>query len=189
MAGAAGVLGFSVRCLRIGIHERLHRRAFWRRLLRCIRRGRLPEPARQFEVRDRGKLFARVDLAYPDVRLAIEADGYRYHSGRVAWQRDLERRNSLTSLGWRVIHVTWNDVVSGGERVLVEIRQALGNPGQLHFEDRTGSSEPFLATRATEIVAGTAKNERQSVSPGRGLRREPGRGLPARPSLPPGRSR
>ena len=116
------------------------------RLLRCIRQSRLPEPARQFEVRDRGKLFARVDFAYPDVRLAIEADGYRYHSGRVAWQRDLERRNSLTSLGWRVIHVTWNDVVSGGERILAEIRQALGNPGQLHFEDRTGSSEPFVAT-------------------------------------------
>jgi very-short-patch-repair endonuclease len=70
--------------------------------------------------------LARVDLAYPDVLLAIEADGYRYHSGRVAWQRDLERRNALTSRGWRVIHVTWKDVVLEGERVAADIRRALG---------------------------------------------------------------
>lgn len=96
------------------------------RLIGLLRRARLPEPARQFPVREGGRLLARVDLAYPEVLLAIEADGYRYHSGRVAWQRDLKRRNALTSRGWRVIHVTWNDVVGGGERVLTEIRRALG---------------------------------------------------------------
>lgn len=103
------------------------------RLIRVLRRAHLPEPSRQFEVREKGKLLARVDLAYPDLHLAIEADGYRYHSGRAAWQRDLERRNRLTSRGWRVIHVTWADISSGGKEIVTEIRRALGEPGQLRL--------------------------------------------------------
>lgn len=112
------------------------------RLVRMLRQARLPQPVSQYEIRIKGRLLARVDLAYPEVHLAIEADGYRYHSGRVAWQRDLHRRNSLTSIGWRVIHVTWKDVVSDGERVLAEIRQALGEPGQLPLAH--GKSELYL---------------------------------------------
>jgi very-short-patch-repair endonuclease len=103
------------------------------RLMRLLRRARLPEPARQYEVLERGRVLARVDLAYPDLRLAIEADGYRYHSGRAAWQRDLTRRNVLTSRGWRVIHVTWADLAVGGNGIVREIRRALGEPGQLHL--------------------------------------------------------
>jgi very-short-patch-repair endonuclease/predicted transcriptional regulator of viral defense system len=103
------------------------------RLIRVLRRANLPEPSRQFEVREKGKLLARVDLAYPDLHLAIEADGYRYHSGWAAWQRDLERRNRLTSRGWRVIHVTWADITSGGKEIVTEIRRALGERGQLRL--------------------------------------------------------
>jgi very-short-patch-repair endonuclease len=103
------------------------------RLVHLLRRANLPEPTRQYEVRERGKLLARVDLAYPDCRLAIEADGYRYHSGRAAWQRDLKRRNVLTSRGWRVIHVTWADVTVDGNGIVSEIRRALGEPGQLRL--------------------------------------------------------
>jgi very-short-patch-repair endonuclease len=104
------------------------------RLIRLLRRARLPEPVRQFEIRERRTLLARVDLAYPDVQLAIEADGYRFHSGRVAWQRDLNRRNALTSRGWRVIHVTWTDVTSRPDDVVTEVRRALREPGQIRRE-------------------------------------------------------
>lgn len=76
------------------------------RVIRLLAEAGLPAPRRQFEIRDGGKLIARVDLAYPSSRLAIEADGYRYHSGRRAWERDLARRNALEALGWRVLHVT-----------------------------------------------------------------------------------
>jgi very-short-patch-repair endonuclease len=103
------------------------------RLIRLLRRAHLPEPSRQFEVREQGRLLARVDLAYPDFLLAIEADGYRYHSGRAAWQGDLERRNRLTSRGWRVIHVTWADITSGGKEIVADIRRALHEPGQLRL--------------------------------------------------------
>jgi very-short-patch-repair endonuclease len=94
-------------------------------LLRVLRNARLPEPSRQHEIREMGKLLARVDIAYPDVQLAIEADGYRYHSGRIAWQKDLARRNALTSRGWRILHVTWEDLRKRRGHVVEEIRRTL----------------------------------------------------------------
>ena len=62
-------------------------------------------PARQYEIRT-DRLVARVDLAYPEARLAIEVDGYRHHSGRRAFDRDRERDNELKALGWQVIRIT-----------------------------------------------------------------------------------
>jgi very-short-patch-repair endonuclease len=94
------------------------------RFLRLIRRTGLPEPERQHRIRDRGRLLARVDFAYPDVKLAIETDGYRWHSSRQRWEHDLGRRNALTSTGWRVVHVTSTDLDDG--RIVRMIRDVLG---------------------------------------------------------------
>ena len=95
------------------------------RVRALLRQAGLPEPSAQWEIRDRGTLLARVDFAYPEAKLAIEADGYRYHSGRTAWQRDRVRRNALTSRGWRVLHVTWNDLSARPDEIVSEIRQAM----------------------------------------------------------------
>lgn len=99
------------------------------RLRRLLHRSALPKPAEQHEIRDRGRLLARVDFAYPEARLGIEADGYRYHSGRAAWQRDRARRNALTSLEWRILNVTWDDLECRPSGIVSEIRAALlGDP-------------------------------------------------------------
>lgn len=66
-----------------------------------------------------------VDFAYPDKKLAIEADGYRWHSGRRRWQHDISRGNELIRLGWRVIHVTADDVKHRPDIVAQMIRSAL----------------------------------------------------------------
>lgn len=98
---------------------------FERRVLRVLRRGGVPAPIPQYQIRDRGRLVATVDFAFPEVKLAIEADGYRWHSGRIRWDDDRTRRNQLTLLGWRVIHVTWTDLVRRPENVIEQIRLAL----------------------------------------------------------------
>ena len=90
-----------------------------------MQRAGLPPPVSQYEIRDQGKLLARVDFAYPEAMVAIEADGYRYHSGKVSWQRDRIRRNALTTRGWRVLHVTWDDLQTRPDEVTSEIRVAL----------------------------------------------------------------
>ncbi|MFN2614759.1 MAG: endonuclease domain-containing protein [Actinomycetota bacterium] len=91
------------------------------RLLRLMKVHRLPPPSLQHRVRA-GSSVARVDFAYPELKLAIEADGYRHHSRPVDWERDRRRRNRLTEAGWHVVHVTWNDLVQRPEEVILQIR-------------------------------------------------------------------
>ncbi|MDQ3953605.1 MAG: endonuclease domain-containing protein [Actinomycetota bacterium] len=116
-----------------------------RKLWGLIVRSGLPRPVRQHRVCDGRGFVARVDLAYPEVLLAVEADGYRWHSGRRAWSRDLARRNRLTSLGWRVLHVTHYDVTESPDDVVEQIRLALA--------DRTLSLQPRSTTVAGQTSA------------------------------------
>ena len=90
------------------------------RFLRLIRQERLPLPKPGVEV---GRY--RLDFAYPSIRLAIELEGYAFHSGRKAWSHDLHRRNELVSLGWNVLHFTWDDVVHQPGVVVAELRKHL----------------------------------------------------------------
>lgn len=83
---------------------------FEARVIKLLQSLGLPPPVRQHEVRSGGRLIARIDLAYPEKMLAIECEGFRNHSSRVDWDRDLKRRNLLTRLGWRVVHLTWSDL-------------------------------------------------------------------------------
>lgn len=88
--------------------------AFEARLFQEMRRAGLPLPARQHDVYDEsGRFVARVDFAYVEARLAIEAVGYRWHSGRDAWARDQSRCNALAAAGWRMVNVTWQDLRVG----------------------------------------------------------------------------
>jgi very-short-patch-repair endonuclease len=105
--------------------ERLLQSVFERRLLRLFRRAGLPEPVLQYEVRYQGRLIAIVDFAYPDARLAIEADGEAWHSGHFRRRRDRTRGNRLTALGWRVIHITWEDLMRRPETIVEMVRKAL----------------------------------------------------------------
>lgn len=85
----------------------------------------LPEPERQLEILEPGRLVARVDLAYPAQHLIIEADGYRWHFGRAVWQRDLDRQNHRSRWGGRLLHLTWEGVHSRPRYVAREGRRAL----------------------------------------------------------------
>ena len=73
-------------------------------LLRVLRRGGLPEPVRQYEVAG-----VRLDFAYPEIRLGLEADSRIWHGGRLDVQRNSEKGNALVARGWRVLHFTWGD--------------------------------------------------------------------------------
>jgi very-short-patch-repair endonuclease len=94
------------------------------RTLRLIRAGGLPEPILQHEVRVGDRVIAVIDFAWPEAMLAVEADGYRWHSGRARWQHDLVRRNALGKLGWRSVHITWWDLVERAHETVEEIGAA-----------------------------------------------------------------
>ena len=89
-----------------------------------LRNAAVPPYFRQFEVMTKSGTPADVDFAWPEVKLAVEVDGYRWHSGRQRWQSDLERQNALAEVGWLVLRFTWYDVVSRPEYVIRTITEA-----------------------------------------------------------------
>lgn len=74
-----------------------------RRFVDLVEAAGLPAPRLQFEIEHQGRLIARVDFAYPHKKIAIEIDGYRWHSGRRRWELDGARQNELELLGWTVL--------------------------------------------------------------------------------------
>lgn len=60
---------------------------------------------RQYEVWD-GERWRRLDWANPDVKVALEADSWRYHAGRVDWARGHTRNTRLLALGWLFFPIT-----------------------------------------------------------------------------------
>jgi hypothetical protein len=94
---------------------------------RIFQNGGLPDPVRQYPVPN-GSTFYRIDFAYPEARLAIEVDSYKYHSGRQNWQKDKVRSNVLVAQGWRVLHFTKEDK-KNPRRVVAEVESALRAAG------------------------------------------------------------
>jgi very-short-patch-repair endonuclease len=102
---------------------------FETRLLRLLRRAGLPRPVVQHRIRThRG--VAVLDFAYVEPRVAIEADGFRWHSSRRQWDHDRVRGNALTMLGWIVIRVTWTQLRDRPDEVVETIRSTLSSRQQ-----------------------------------------------------------
>ncbi len=96
-----------------------------RRLLQLLKRQGLPEPVVQHEILDdEGRFVARVDFAYPDLRIAIEYDSYEHHMGTVAHEHDGARRNAVLAVGWYPVTATAADLRGDGRRLAHDIRRA-----------------------------------------------------------------
>lgn len=68
----------------------------------------LPVPVAQYEIYDRaGGFLARVDFAYPELRVAVEFDGSWHWTRR---REDDRRRQRLRELGWTVLVFSADDV-------------------------------------------------------------------------------
>lgn len=67
----------------------------------------------------------KVDVGFPVEKVALEADGWAYHSDADAFQVDRKRQNAIALLGWQVLRFTWLDLTAYPERVIATIRQAI----------------------------------------------------------------
>ena len=86
----------------------------------------LPTPSFEYEVKDsRGAFLARVDLAYPRQRVAIELDSKRWHMNSGSFVKDPRRRNALVVNGWTVLSFTWADYAERPTQVVNVIRDSL----------------------------------------------------------------
>jgi len=80
----------------------------WVRLI--LHDAGVPAPALQHEVRVGGRVLARLDMAWPKVRLYLEYDGRDAHSTDEAFLRDRRRQNDLLALGWVCLRFTAEDL-------------------------------------------------------------------------------
>lgn len=95
------------------------------RLARLLRRHRVPTPVFQHPVMEDGRQVARIDFAYPELGIAIEADGYEKRSSPAALQHDDRRHNKVVLRGWKVLRFTRDDIDNRPLEVVAEVRQAL----------------------------------------------------------------
>jgi very-short-patch-repair endonuclease len=66
-----------------------------------------------------------VDVAFGQVRLAIEVDGWAFHTTPARFQRDRQRQNRLVAAGWTVLRFTWHDLTDRPDYVLATVRALL----------------------------------------------------------------
>ena len=84
----------------------------------------LPRPDLQVEVRENGLLRARLDLAVPDLRFAVEYDGWDWHSSAAQRAHDRQRRDWLRAHGWTVVVLTRREVFDQPHLAAQRIREA-----------------------------------------------------------------
>ncbi len=93
------------------------------RFLALVRKAQLPVP--DVNVRLAGY---EVDFLWREEHLVVEVDGFAFHSSRAAFERDRLRDAELQGRGFRIIRVTWRQIVDYPEAMLVRITKALSGP-------------------------------------------------------------
>jgi very-short-patch-repair endonuclease len=83
-------------------------------------------PVPQFEVWDDAGFVARVDLGFPERRVAVEYDG-AWHATESQLRRDRRRLNRLREAGWAVVFVTADMLREDPQTIVRSVRAALTN--------------------------------------------------------------
>jgi very-short-patch-repair endonuclease len=60
----------------------------------------------------------RVDCRWPDQKLTVELDSYRFHNSRHAWEQDHERARQARKRGDEFRRYTWRDITEDAESVI-----------------------------------------------------------------------
>ncbi len=87
------------------------------RFLTLLRKNRLALPQTNRVTGGR-----RVDCRWPEQRLTVELDGYRYHRSRHAWEQDRRREREARARGDEFRRYTYGDVLEEPTLMLDELR-------------------------------------------------------------------
>ncbi|MGH2699100.1 MAG: type IV toxin-antitoxin system AbiEi family antitoxin domain-containing protein [Actinomycetota bacterium] len=94
---------------------------------RSLRRHGLDPPERQYTVTCPDGTRVRLDFAWPEQKVGIEADGFRWHADFESWQRDARKHNLLQEMGWKIVRATDRSVRETPDALP---RQVIGLLGQ-----------------------------------------------------------
>jgi very-short-patch-repair endonuclease len=94
-----------------------------------ILRAEVPLPVRQHWLVVGGDRY-RLDFAWPDVKVALECDGYAFHGGVRVWNNSEARLAEFAAVKWRVLPVTWDAASRQPERVIRWLRSSLSKAAE-----------------------------------------------------------
>jgi very-short-patch-repair endonuclease len=66
-----------------------------------------------------------VDCRWPEQRLTVELDGYRFHNSRHSWEKDRRREREARARGDEFRRYTYGDVMEDPRFMLAELRVLL----------------------------------------------------------------
>jgi very-short-patch-repair endonuclease len=67
-----------------------------------------------------------VDCRWPERRMTVELDSYRFHHSRHAWEQDRRREREARARGDELRRYTWADVFEEPASMVAELRRLLG---------------------------------------------------------------
>ncbi|MFB7891577.1 endonuclease domain-containing protein [Microbacterium sp. NPDC056044] len=89
----------------------------------------LPEPERNHDVHENGVYLGCVDLAYPDLKIAIEYEGEHHLRDSEQWARDIARYEALRAAGWIVVQITKTDLFDEPATAVRRVQAAIRSRG------------------------------------------------------------
>ncbi len=95
------------------------------RAARQLRLAGLPRPRSRVEVFDDQGYVMRLDLCWPEHKVALHADSYQWHQQRERFERDAAQRARLAALGWVSVPLTSRGLDDGSW--LEGLRRTLGH--------------------------------------------------------------
>ena len=119
----SGELRILLRQLRAG--GRFAMTDFERTVFALIENAGLPVPVRQHPLRSIDGRKINADLAYPELKIAIEADSRSWHSTEDDFQRDIDRDRVYAELGWCKVPVSKRDADQRPQDFLRVLRRVL----------------------------------------------------------------
>jgi hypothetical protein len=93
-------------------------------MLDLLGRAGIPRPLVNEPLRLGGRTITP-DLLFPHLRLVIELDGRAWHDHALAREEDADRQAILEAHGYRVLRITWHQLVRHPKQTLARINAAL----------------------------------------------------------------
>lgn len=91
-----------------------------RRFVRLLRANGLPRPVTNLPAGS-----YRVDCRWPERRLTVELDSYKFHNSRYSWEQSYRREREARARGDEFRRFSYTDVVEDSAAMLAELRKLL----------------------------------------------------------------
>jgi very-short-patch-repair endonuclease len=105
------------------------------------------EPKLHHKVLDGGRHVAEVDLAWPELGLCAQFDGWKHHRTREAFVKDRACDRALFQLGWTVPRYPWDDVVREPDSFIEGLVRSFEVASRLRPQRPKSAREPWRDRR------------------------------------------